>query len=319
MMATEINKKAYREFLWNTGHFWNASKPDLLNVTHDDLDKLELDHKLIQLATQSWQEIDANFDVLAFVHHLRGIIADGDIGPVTSQMMYVPRCPMPDHAPPEGAAFDYGSEDLNEAVASYQRWAALKGSGSWPSCDPERPGVHSVRVSVLTAGFSGHQKQLMRQVLKMVEDCEAEMGQSVRHILDGDPAKAEHDVRGEYIAGGTIGYAYFPQPNTCNQVVKARIDNSYNASQYMLARLYVHEYKGHSDGLQHTRGGLMNASIMQSNSPPSWKGDPHESTKRRYFGGEPLNPTPTPTPVPPGEHNGVLVFEGRVLKIKIYE
>jgi hypothetical protein len=134
----------------------------------------------------------------------------------------------------------------------------------------------------------------------MVEETEAEFGQHVRHILNGDPKTCEHDVRFQYIAGGVIGFAYFPNPNNCNQVVTARIDNSFDARTTVLAELLTHEYKGHSDGLEHSRGGIMNPSIGSPTVRATWKGDPHESTKRRYFGGLPVPTTPTTTTPPPG-------------------
>lgn len=97
-----------------------------------------------------------------------------------------------------------------------------------------------------------------------------------------------------------IGFAYFPIPNSCNQVVKCRLDNSWNPQNHkMHAVLHTHEYKGHSDGLEHTRGGVLNPSILLID-PLTWKGDPHERTKKRFYGGEPIEPTdpvdPPPTP-----------------------
>jgi hypothetical protein len=316
----QVDKNRLLDKLYLTGHFWG--NPELRDVKQADLSKLDLDHKLVKQAVASWQNLDANFDVLALIHHLRHIIADGDVGPVTASMLDVPRCPMPDYAPPPGASFDYGHEGLNEAVKSYQMFAEYKGgSGSWPKCDPQRPDVHSTRVNLTTANASTHQKGILKESVALVEKCEAEMGQAVRHIMDGDAKEAEHDVRFEYIAGGVIGYAYFPTPDTCDQVVQCRIDNSYNPSAITFANLLVHEYKGHSDGLEHTNGGIMNPSIITFN-PLTWKGDKHESTKRRFFGGvavPPVNPPDPPVPSPPTDHNGMFLYQGKLLKIKVFE
>jgi hypothetical protein len=120
-------------------------------------------------------------------------------------------------------------------------------------------------------------------------------------------------VRYESIAGSVIGYAYFPTPDTCRQTVQARIDNTFNASLATMAELLTHEYKGHSDGLEHTNGGIMNPSIGNPTSRATWIGDPSFGWKRRYFGGSPLptgpvdpsppppppNPDPPPSPPPP--------------------
>lgn len=328
-MTVEVNKEKLLKSLYNWGMFWDTKYPDLMNVDHNNVTKLDLDHKLAKGAILAWQLSDDNFDALSYLRYLRGIVHGeaAEVGPITNFMLEeVYRCPMPDHPPPENASFDYGDEGLNAAVESYREYANyVGGTGSWPKCDPERPDVHSTRVNVMTAKASAHQKGILAETLKMVEACEAEMGQAVRHILDGDPSKAEHDVRFEHIAGSTIGYAYFPQPNTCDQVVKARIDNTFNVNSFVFAELLVHEYKGHSDGQQHTRGGIMNASIGRPTRPPSWKGDPHEKTKKRYYGGVPVppkdGPTPDdPVPVPPvGDYNGTFIFQNEIYKIKVFK
>ena len=223
-------------------------------------------------------------------------------------MSQVTRCPIPDWSPPNGVtmpefSIDPETQTEMEAVVESMRENAT-GRGSWPvpGCDvqrPDRANEHSVRVNIDTTKASTHQKDILNKVLKLVEACEAEMGQSVRHILNGDPQEAEHDIRFEFIAGGVIGFNYFPQAGTCNQVVKGRLDNSWNQPALITATLFIHEYKGHGDGLRHTNGGIMNPSIRNIN-PLSWKGDPHEKTKRRYFGGDPIEGTPTfPIPTNP--------------------
>jgi hypothetical protein len=94
--------------------------------------------------------------------------------------------------------------------------------------------------------------------------------------------------------------------------VKARIDNSFNARAAVLAELLTHEYKGHSDGLQHTRGGIMNPSIGSPSTRSVWKGDPHEKTKTRYFGGVAIPTTPTTPTDPSPDDPKKLVFRGVV-------
>lgn len=292
---------------YKRGRAWDASYPNLANLDEDRISKMNGTEEDAKQLLSSLQRSDINYEALVEAYHKREPEFDGELGPATIDLIKLPRCPIPDFPPPPNASFDYGDPDLNEAVKSYQEYAQIKeelsnnyvgGSGSWPKCDPQFPNVHSVRVNIDTSKASTHQKDNLKAILKLVEACEAEMGQSVRHIIDGNPNEAEHDVRFEYIAGNVIGYAYFPTPNTCNQVVKCRIDNSYNANVITLANLFVHEYKGHSDGLDHTRGGIMNPSIIIID-PLSWKKDPHESTKRRFFGGVAIPTDPTiPTPDP---------------------
>lgn len=302
---------------YQRGHAWNPAFPSLQNLDLGRVTKMDGSERDAKDLIASRQASDVNMDTLVAAFHAgRQPLFDGDIGPATQALAALPRCAMPDFAPPAGASFHYDYPELQGAVESYQRWAEARdyqqvpqpaeyvgGSGSWPKgCDPERPNWHSVRVSMLTSGASTHQKGILAEVLKMVELTEAEVGQSVRHILDGDPSKAEHDVRFQGIAGSVIGFAYFPTPNSCNQTVTARIDNGFNARAPVLAELLTHEYKGHSDGLQHTRGGIMNPSIGSPTVRSTWLNDPHTSTKKRFFGGvaiptTPGGPGPGPTPI----------------------
>ena len=207
-----MNELAYLQFLHRHGHFWCPSCLNGHNVTPDDLPLLDLNHSVVKEATRTFQHSDANFDVRSLMAvedggHARPVIPDGHVGPVTQYMFEsVPRCPMPDRPPPDGAALPRWSEDpctqshMESAVQSMKQFAT--GSGSWPvpGCDPTRPnreGEHSVRVNVDTSGASAHQKSVLAEVLRRVEQCEAEMGQHVRHILDGDPQEAEHESDNE--------------------------------------------------------------------------------------------------------------------------
>lgn len=326
-MNTQIDSAALLKSLYNYGHFWNPSNQDGLNVDTSSLKKLTLVDRVAKDAVASWQGFDANFDALAFILHLRAIIADGDVGPVTVAMSHMRRCAMPDYAPPPTASFQYDNPDLQRAVESYQRYAEagyVGGSGSWPKgCDATKPNVHSVVVGINISNASSSQKTILDDVLRYVEETEAEIGQSVRHVRDGSVARPQHDVKFESIPGSVIGYAYFPDPNECNQTVTARIDNGFNASLPVLAELLTHEYKGHSDGLEHTRGGIMNPSIGSPTKRASWIGDASQSVKYRYFGGiaipgGPVDPPPTPPPTPP-DHNGVFVFQNKLFKIRVFE
>ncbi len=296
MTDSEILIEAYR-----TGHAWDPAYPSLRNLDVGRILKMDGSEKDALDLIASRQASDINFETLVLAYHQRLPNYDGSIGPATRALAKLPRCPMPDFAPPPEASFDYGDPELNAAVQSYQRYAEAGytgGSGSWPKgCDPDRADVHSVVVAIDVSNASAFQKSIMADVLKYVEETEAEMGQAVRHILDGSFRSPQHDVKFQFIAGGVIGFAYFPDPNSCNQTVTARIDNSFDARLPVLAELLTHEYKGHSDGLEHSRGGIMNPSIGSPTARATWKGDPHEKTKTRYFGGVAI-PGPTPVPVP---------------------
>ena len=296
MSISSVDQKLLLKSLFDFGYFWNPANQNGLNVDLSNVEKLDVTQSIAKEAIASWQGFDANFDVLSISTHKRQVVADGIVGPVTLAMLNAKRCAMPDFAPPPNASFHYDNDDLQKAVESYQRYAEagyIGGSGSWPKgCDPSNLNVHSVVAAINISNASGPQKLIIDQVLKYVEQTEAEIGQSVRHVLDGSFRNPQHNVQFENIPGSVIGYSYFPTPDTCNQTVQCRIDNSFNASLPVMAELLTHEYKGHSDGLQHTRGGIMNPSIGNPSTRSSWIGDISQNIKFRYFGGVPI-PNPT--------------------------
>ena len=286
---------------YRAGHFWNASKPDVLNVDPSSLHKLTTDHPIAKQAIQSWQEADENYNALVAAFY-KGSQPDydGEIGPATDALMHLSRCPMPDHPPPPGATFDYGEEGINRAVESMQR-AFASGSGSWPmpGCDPDRQGVHSIRVRIDPANMPSTIRAYHERALAEVVKAYAEIGIAVRYILaaSGD---CEIAKRFESLAGSVIGWNEFPSSDTCQQEISGRLDTGYAPSNWLLwANLECHE-TGHGVGLQHTRGSIMNPSILLV-EPMTWVGTPSYSTLKRYFGGEPIaapGPGPGPIPVP---------------------
>jgi hypothetical protein len=77
------------------------------------------------------------------------------------------------------------------------------------------------------------------------------------------------------------------------------MDSTYDPSDWRLhANLGTHESEGHGFGFNHTRGGIMNASIVLVD-PLTWKGDPSWNVAARYYGGEPIDDPETPPPPPP--------------------
>ena len=321
-MPVEYDHKSLAQFLHRTGHFWRPDNPDCHNVTADNVVKLRDNSRLLKMAVASHQAMDATYNDLALSVHSRSIIPDGDVGPVTLQMQKVERCPIPDWDMPSGAAtmMPIFSDDPDvqldlSLITLSMRDNPVKttndmmatGSGSWPipGCNPKRPNrenEHSTRIHIDTTRATSSQRSSMVEECALVAASEAEFGQHVEHIIDYPFASgespsdiAEHDVRYENIAGSTIGYAYFPQPGTCNQTMKCRLDNNYDRTVLENAALKQHEYKGHSDGLRHTNGGRMNPSLRKpAGGVLTWKGDPHERTKARYFGGVPIEDTDDP-------------------------
>jgi hypothetical protein len=284
-------------FLWNHGHFFNPKYPATQNVKESDLDILTLRDELVKAAVGSFQEADANVSVLVTAMHGRMAVFDGEVGPATRMTATLKRCPVPDHPPPVGVTAPRGLEGVWDSMRSwYQNRIGATGTGSWPSsgCDPEKKGTHSIRVSIDTSNAPGAVKLYLEQALHAAQVCFGEMGLNVRYILDGE--KGEINKKFENLSGTVIGWNYYPVPNTCTKI-EGRYDSQYDPDWKLWANLEVHE-TGHGVGLPHTRGSIMNPSILLT-WPLTWKGSPSEPAIRGFFGGEPVGPMPPAPPEPP--------------------
>lgn len=293
-----MTDQEYIRFLWDTGHFWNRQYPELLDIKEEDLSKLTVQDRIVQLATLSYQQSDANLIPLVAMFHNRLPIIDGLAGPATKSMSRLIRCPMPDFAPPAGVKVTYADPGLQKAVESMQLVGGA-GSGSWPAtgCDPEKKNIHSIRVRIDTSRCPAKILGYIDKALEAVVAAYAEIGLSVRYIK-GTSGEAEIIKQFQSLLGSVIGWNEFPQPGTCNQDVEGRLDTGYAPDDYRLfANLECHE-TGHGVRLEHTRGGIMNPSILLI-WPLTWRGSPSESTLKKYFGGEPITPLPIPPPPPP--------------------
>ena len=312
-----VNPLDLKNFLWKHGYFWKYDSGKNVKVT--DLHQLRLDELPVVDAVRAWQENDANFSTLSRVVHSRAVIADGGIGPVTEAMLSVPRCPMPDFPPPDGAAISSGNADFDRAIVSMQGFAT--GSGSWPhpGCDPQGPTAnHSIRVAIDTTRTPSTIKAYLDKALAENVKAYAEVGLAVRYLLhQGNQPDCEIAKRFEPLSGSVIGWNEFPNPGTCNQTIDGRLSTGYAPSDWrMWANLECHE-TGHGVGLQHGNGSIMNASILLV-WPMTWVGTYSFPALKRYFGGVPIAGTPTPTP-PGGDYNGVFTYGGKLLKIKVWE
>lgn len=276
-------------FLYRTGHFWHPDTPNAWNVTAADLPLLTADDKVTKAAVRSFQLADGNLATLAFAKHGRAPIEDGDVGPATILLAQEPRCPIPDHRPPPGVQLmlDAWDPDMQRVIESMQAHDEATGSGSWPSsgCDPERRGLHSIRISMDLARCPQKVQAYLVDALAFSVRAFAEIGISVRYIL-----KATNDAeilkRWEPLSGSVIGWNEFPRGG-CTKI-QGRLDTSFTPDMQTWANLEVHE-TGHGVGLEHTRGSIMNPSLNLV-WPLSWKGTPSEATLKRYFGGMPVSP-----------------------------
>jgi hypothetical protein len=286
-----MTEREFIGFLYAHGHFWSPEDPDSWNVAPEDLDTLTLVDRVVKGAVRSYQQADANLVPVARQLHGRDPVADGDPGPATFHVATLPRCPMPDHPPPPGVQFQVplthdGQPDLyvEGAIRSMQQFA-VAGSGGWPAsgCDPQRMGIHSMRVSIDTSRCPAKVKAYLAEALAAVSKCYADIGLSVRYVEGG--AAAELVKHFENIPGNVIGVTYFPQPNRCSRIT-GKLDSTFVPDMPTWANLETHE-TGHGVGLQHTRGGIMNPSLIRV-WPLTWRGSPSLPALQHLYGGSPL-------------------------------
>jgi hypothetical protein len=294
------------------GHAWGPDNPNLHNLDLGRvllMDGSESDAKEL---IASRQASDSNMDLLVAAYHAgRRPEFDGSIGPATRALVEIPRCPLPDFPPPPHATFHYDDPDLQAAVESQQAAAAFTGS-YWRGCDPQRPDIHSCVIGIdirqAPSNFLAHQEE----ILEARRACAAEIGVAVRFVINPQSMDGlqQYQVY-KNIPGGVIGMNYFPSSNSCGKIPNGSMDSSYNPSDWKLhANLGCHESEGHGFGFNHTRGGVMNPSIVLV-WPLTWKGDPSWSVAQRYYGGVPIPGGPTPDPGPgPQPGPDVTVWEG---------
>lgn len=293
MTDQELLIEAYQR-----GAAWNPAYPSLANLDLGRIALMDGSERDAKDLIASRQQSDANMELLVRAFHAgRELQPDGDIGPATRALVEIPRCPIPDFAPPPGASFHYDDPGLQRAVETQQQHAEATGSGSWPApgCDGGTA-HHSIVVRIDPANMPSTIKAYHVQALAEVSKAYAEIGIAVRYVLDSS-SKCQIAKRFQGIPGGVIGWNEFPPSGTCNATIDGRLDTGYAPGNWLLwANLECHE-TGHGVGLQHTRGSIMNPSILLVD-PLTWVGTPSYSTLARYFGGKPIAGTPTPPPGP---------------------
>lgn len=271
-----MNNKEVIQFLWDTGHFNNPDFPT--SIEDSDLSILTLSDKPVQQAIMSYQDFfRPEYEALTLSMHGTLSVIDGQLSPATTALLEMPRCGAPDFQP--------------------------MSSGSWPkSCHPEYPGIHSFALYFDKSGMPGFLQTVFDAAWLLCRQAYADIGIAFFEV--DSPQKANTVVTWQG-SRSWIGLAIVPNSPRCNERIWAKFANSYNPRDLLnqWARLLAHEFC-HNMGLSHTRGGIMNPSIVSGPfTPTAWRGDPTESSLTRFFGGVPvdlgISPKPPPPPLPP--------------------
>jgi len=288
---------------FHRGRAWGPDTPNLHNLDEGRIRKMSGSEPDALALMASLQDGDVNIDFLvAAFHKGRELIADGDVGPATEALLKIPRCPIPDFPPPPHATFHYDDPDLQAAVESQQRAAAFVGS-YWRGCDPQRPEIHSLVIGIDAKNAPSVFLQNQEKILEARRACAAEIGVAVKFVINPQSMTGLQQYQVYLnIPGGVIGMNYFPSSNSCGKIPNGSMDSSYNPSNWQLhANLGTHESEGHGLGFNHTRGGVMNPSIVLV-WPLTWKGDPSWNVAKQYYGGIPIDPLTPPVPPTPPAH-----------------
>ncbi len=248
-------------------------------LDQEQADGIKSDLSLVfRTAVAKFQRLDINIEI-AKEHTAEPLLADGVIGPATELAMQTPRCGCPDVGAAESAP--------------------LIGSGGWRGCHGVGD-AHAVVARWNYNNFPSFLRPHWKQVLINVRRMYAQIG-LLWHFVDGQGidqiSGKKSSVNGANVEcsfrslGGPIGLAIVGHAavQKCSSNIWARYEPRYQprniASEW--TSLCAHEF-GHSCGLRHSRGGVMNPSLI-AGLPGTWSNDPSESTLKRWFSGVPFN------------------------------
>lgn len=267
------------EFLRQFGYLAPDQRPDSLN----DI--------AVTSAIAKYQRFDANVELLAQSHNTT-VIPDGKMGPVTAAAMQMPRCACPDH-------------DFFEP---------LIGTGGWKNCNGASD-YHRANVLVHKSGIPEHVERNFVEIITRCQKAFADIGLmfvfcrdaggQLIDLLTDKPVtgNANIDFRFEK-SSSWIGLAIVGNGNNqkCTSKIWCKYAPTYKPRDVVTqwVTLLKHEL-GHNCGLRHSKGGVMNPSIVNGLAAPWVDNDPSTKILKKWFGGEPVEIPGNPKPPSDGD------------------
>lgn len=267
-MSEQMSLQKIIERLDYLGHLRRPFNAEPVRI-EKPIEQLATTDQEVREAIRSFQALHRDeLETLVQRHHGRKqVYVDGDIGPATLELMLHPVCGAPDFN--------------NQAMAV--------GQGNWKRC--HGIGEYHCAVVAIKTALPAFLAPHWDEVWNRVVESYAEVG--LLFVRDDNHARPQitlHFVRPD---GGWIGLAIVSNNSTCSSgTIWAKFDNAYRPANIVSewTSLVKHEL-GHNCGLDHSRGGVMNPSLV-SGLPVSWRNDPSWHLLASRFGGQavPRNP-----------------------------
>lgn len=320
---------------WETGHFWNPELPEGMNVKQGDLILLKPDDPVVIAAMISMSKMDASrFTKHVLDEHGRPPSFDGIIGPAIAAMVSEEggRCPIPDFVPPPGTSFAFDDPDLQLVVERMQRNTAeaIGSGGNWAGCN-QIGNFHCAAMRVNPAGMNPRIVPLWKQVMLNVRQAYAGIGllwkfigMNGQDLLTGENFTGNIQTNLTFVSqsSGWIGLAILTTGEGCGSTIWLKLLSSYLGGTTdaqitnQITTLLAHE-AGHNCGLNHTRGAVMNPSLVTGLPVGIWpESDPSTPRLRTMYGGVPV-PIPGGGPIPNPRPDPTTSLEKRMLALEI--
>lgn len=330
-MQTNLEKRAI-EAAWKAGYFWDPKRPEAMQVKQSDLPKLSVDDDFVVDVLIAYSKGNAREYTKSCLNTLNRLPNfDGVVGPAFAAFVEIPRCPVPDFAPPKGTSFLFDDPDVQAIAERMQRNQVAEsfGQGNWPGCH-DIGSFHCVAIKWNTSGLPSFLEPVFLKVLRNVRAAYAQTGllilftdPSGTDLLTGKQVPGQINVNASFVgsSAGWIGLANVGQNETCStSALMCKFLNTYRGGsslsdiEIQWTTLIKHEV-GHLTGAMHTNGGVLNPTLVNGLPTLFQPNDPVTAFLMRMHGGVAVD-IPGDVPQPPTPPPGHPTIESRVKSLE---